>query len=165
MLAATLVVSLAPAVKFDALVYHLALPHGYLAAGRVNYNPQNIFWGMPQVGEMLYLWALALAGDQAASCLGWGAGVLALLGILGYTRSLVGAPAAWVAVASLLAGFTLAAELSWGYVDYFSLLFGFAFLVALQRWLLCRAHLVPAFGRCIWRICLWQQALRLAGCW
>jgi hypothetical protein len=39
-----------------------------------------------------------------------------------------------VAVASLLAGYTLAAELSWGYVDYFSLLFGFAFLVALQRW-------------------------------
>jgi hypothetical protein len=134
-LAAMLVISLAPAVKFDALVYHLVLPHNYLAAGRIAYTPENIFWGMPQVGEMLYLWAIALGGDQAATCLGWGVGLLAMLGILGYARQLTGASAAWVALASLLSGYTLAAELSWGYVDWFAILFGLAFLVALQRWL------------------------------
>jgi hypothetical protein len=134
-LAATLVISLAPAVKFDALVYHLVLPQNYLASGRIAYTPENIFWGMPQVGEMLYLWAIALGGDQAATCLGWGVGLLAMLGILGYARQLTGASAAWVALASLLSGYTLAAELSWGYVDWFAILFGLAFLVALQRWL------------------------------
>lgn len=135
-LVATLMISLAPPVKFDALVYHLALPKGYLSAGKAGYTSTNIFWGMPQLGEMLYLWAMALAGEQAAAFLGWCTGVLALLGILAYTRSLIGAPAAWAAVASLLAGYTIAAELSWGYVDYFTILFGFSFLVALHRWLL-----------------------------
>lgn len=131
----TLFVALAPAIKFDALVYHLTLPRWYITAGRVEYVPWNMFWGMPQVGEMLYIWAMSLAGEGAAVCLGWGIGLLGVLGLLGYARVQVGVAAAWVSVASLLAGYTTASELSWAYVDWFTILFGLVFLVALHAWL------------------------------
>ncbi len=133
--AAALLIALAPPLKFDALVYHLALPKTYLSAGRVGYVPGNLFWGMPQMGEMLYLWAMPLAGEPSAACVGWGVGLMAVLGLLGYARRQVGVAAAWVSAASLLAGYTLAAELSWAYVDWFTILYGLAFLVLLHRWI------------------------------
>ncbi len=132
--AAVLLLALAPPLKFDALVYHLALPKTYLSVGSVGYVPGNIFWGMPQVGEMLYLWAMSLAGEPAAACVSWGVGAMAVLGLLGYARRQVGVAAAWVSAAALLAGYTLAAELSWAYVDWFTILYGLAFLVLLHRW-------------------------------
>ena len=61
-LAAVLITAAAPPLKFDALVYHLALPQTYLEAGRFIAVPDNVFWGMPQLGEMLYTWVLALTG-------------------------------------------------------------------------------------------------------
>lgn len=131
----TLLVALAPPLKFDALVYHLPLPHAYLAAGRLVYLPENIYWGMPQQTEMLYTWAVALGGDPAAAALGWMIGVLALAGLLGYAEQVLGLRSAWVAVAALLSGFTLAASLAWAYVDWTTILLGWAFLVTLEGWL------------------------------
>ena len=131
----TLSIALAPAVKFDALTYHLALPHQYLNRGRLAYLPQNIFWGMPQLGEMLYLWGIALGGDQAAAVLGWAVGWLVLVGLWDYACRRLGVGAAWTVIASLLAGYTIASELSWAYIDWFTILFGFAVLVTLQAWL------------------------------
>jgi hypothetical protein len=130
----TLLAALAPALKWDALVYHLLLPRIYLQAGRIQYDPQLIFWGMPQLVEMLFTWSTALAGQGAASVLGWFLGVLALVGTLGYTRQRFGQRASWGAVAALLSGFTLASSLSWAYVDWMALYFGWAALVALIEW-------------------------------
>jgi hypothetical protein len=131
----TLCTALAPPLKFDALVYHLALPARYLQAGRVAYAPDITFWGMPQTGEMLYTLVMGLGfGTPAGTALGWGIGLLTLVGVIGYVQETFDTRAAWVAGASLLEGFTLAASLAWGYVDWLTALFGLAFFVALDSW-------------------------------
>ncbi len=124
-----LIVALAPPLKFDALVYHLALPQTYLQAERFLYIPWNMFWGMPQAGEMIYLWAMGLAGIESAAILGWLVALITLVGILGYTNSRLGARPAAVASASLLAGLTFAQATSWAYVDYWVMFFGIVFLI------------------------------------
>jgi hypothetical protein len=84
---------------------------------------------------MLYTWAMALAGEQAAAVLGWLTGALALAGMLGYAASRFGVRAAWISVAALLCGSTLADSLAWSYVDWFAILFGLGCIAALDSWL------------------------------
>jgi len=114
----TLAVALAPPLHFDALTYHLALPRNYQLSGNIAYTSDNIFWGMPQQIEMLYLFAMGLGGAEAATMLGWGLGALTLIGLLGYLKEMVNLTAAWVAVACLLGGSSLASSLSWGYTEW-----------------------------------------------
>ena len=130
----TLATALAPPVKYDALVYHLALPHAYIEAGRIVYVPSNMYWGMPQIGEMLYTWAILLGGDEAASTLGWMFGALACAGLVGLVAWRLGTRAAWIGLAAVLSGATLAFALGWSYVDWLAALFGLAFLVAMDVW-------------------------------
>lgn len=133
-LLAALVAALAPALKWDALVYHLALPQAYLNAGRVIYLPWIMKVGMPQNTEMLYTWAMALGGAPAAAVLGWSIGVTAVVGLLGYAAWRFGLRPAWVGIAALLAGFSVTAALSWAYVDWMGLFLGLGVLVSLDRW-------------------------------
>ena len=130
----TLLVALAPPIRFDALVYHLTFPELYLNASRIIYLPQNAYWGMPQTGEMLYTLALAMAGIETASVLSWAIAALALLGILSYVADRLTVQAGWVAIASLLASGTLAGTIPAGYIDWLTLLFGFSALVGLDQW-------------------------------
>ena len=126
--------ALAPPIQFDTLVYHLALPEHYLAAHRFFYVPDLIFWGMPQTAEMLYTWAAALGGLSAALILGWMVGVVALAGVVGLIAQKFSADAGWIGAAALLSGFTLAASLSWGYTEWWTMLFGAAFLLSILFW-------------------------------
>ena len=135
----TLTVAAAPPVKFDALVYHLRLPDLYLENGRFFYVPEIMFWGMPQIGEMLFTWAISIGGNSAAAILSWLAGLTTLLGLFGLLKDRLGLSAAWSGLAALLVGFTLASSLSWAYVDWFVILFGTAFLIGLISWLRQRA--------------------------
>lgn len=129
-LAATLVEALAPPAHFDALVYHLLLPKEFLAESRVQVLELNPYSGMPLALEMLYSWAMGLAGAPAAAVLGWMIGGLALAGTYSLGRKL-GSGAAWGAVAALLAGFTISGSLGWAYVDWGTALYGIAVLLAL----------------------------------
>jgi hypothetical protein len=61
-------------------------------------------------------------------------GLVALIGLLGFISSVFGPDPAWVGVSALLAGFTLADGLSWGYNDWWTILFGLGCLIALSRW-------------------------------
>jgi hypothetical protein len=134
MLLSAMLLALAPPVKFDALVYHLLLPDAYLRAGRVEYLPWIMKTGMPQTAEMLYTWAMALSGAAGAAVMGWVAGFVTILGLLGYLFQRLGSRPAWVGVASLLAGFTMPVAISWAYVDWWCLMFGFGALVSLDQW-------------------------------
>lgn len=145
--------ALAPPVRFDALVYHLALPQRYLAIGRFVYIPEIMFWGMPQNGEMFYTWGMLLGGVNVALVGGWLLALMAFLGLWGLVYENLGREAAWVSGAALLGGSTLASSPSWGYVDWFMLLFGVAWLAALALWvedarnsLLFMAGLFAGFG-------------------
>ena len=127
------ILSLAPPIEFDALVYHLTLPVQYLNNNQISHI-EIIFSGMPQLVEMLYTWAIAVGGLQAGPIFGMAVSVICLLGLLGTIRHRVNTQAAWAALACLLAGFTLASSLSWGYVDWFVLAFGWANLTCLDQW-------------------------------
>jgi hypothetical protein len=131
----TLTVALAPPLQFDTQVYHLALPRLYLLQGRFSYVPQIMFWGMPQTGEMLYTWAMLLGGNQAAVVMGWLAGLLALVGLLGICVRRLCVDSSWVSIAAMLAGVSWSMTLYWGYIDWLAALFGVAFLIVLSQWL------------------------------
>jgi hypothetical protein len=126
--------TLAPPIRFDALTYHLTLPAAYLQSGQIVYLPENVFWGMPQLVEINYLLGMAFAGKESAAILGWAYGCLAMLGILDLTSRHFGREAGWVAVGALLAGDTFASALSWAYVDWVVILYGYVFIVYLIYW-------------------------------
>ncbi len=134
LLLCALVISLAPPARFDALVYHLTLPKIYLSSGDVGYIPEIMFWGMPQIGEMLFAWSMGLAGNETATVLGWWVGVLALCGLIGYTADRFGGSAGWVAATALMGGYTMTKLLSSGYVEWFSILFGVGVIIAFDVW-------------------------------
>ncbi len=129
-----LLTALAPPLKYDALMYHLTLPHIYLEQGRVGYVPELVMSGMPQTAEMLYTWAAALAGSSAGPVLSVTAALLAVLGLVGWLEERLEPRAAWAGAAALLAGYTLAVSPAWGYVDWLALWFGAAALIALDAW-------------------------------
>ncbi len=130
----TLTTALAPPLKFDTLVYHIALPRAYLEAGKISYMPENMFSGMPQIVHMLYLLAYTLGGAPAAALVIWWLGVLTLLGLLGVISQHFNPRSAWIGVASLMAGYSLASSLAWIYVDWATMLWGLAVLICLGRW-------------------------------
>lgn len=129
-----LVVALAPPVKYDALVYHLALPRLYLLNGAFDYTPLLMYWGWPQTGEMIYTWAMELAGESTALVTGWAFGLVALAGLLEFSAVRLGKTAAWVSIAALLTGASLSSALAWGYVDWLVMLMSLAWLVLFAGW-------------------------------
>ena len=132
--------ALAPPFHFDALTYHLALPKFYLLNGRMVYTADNVFWGMPQLVEMLYLLAMSLGGSEAAVVLGWWIGLLALLGLADLIKSINGSKTAWVAIACFLAGSGMTGSLSSGYIEWASIFYGTATLISLYQWLSTDEH-------------------------
>ncbi len=131
----SLAVALAPPMEWDTLTYHFALPNAYLQNGHITYLADTMFWGMPQLTEMIYLPAIRIAGIEAAAVTGVLVGAVALLGLLGYVKSKFNNVAAWTAVAAVLAGGSLSWSLATGYVDWMGLLFGWSALAALTHWL------------------------------
>jgi succinate dehydrogenase hydrophobic anchor subunit len=129
-----LATALAPPLQFDALTYHLAIPKAYLETGRVTYLPNLMFWGMPQQTESLYTLAMLLGGTEAATVFDWAVGLLTVLGVFDVSRRLFGNDSGWVAVSSLLCGVTLASVLGSGYVEWATMLYGFAATVLLIVW-------------------------------
>jgi hypothetical protein len=134
MFLASLLTALAPPLQYDALMYHLTLPQAYLDLGRVVYLPWLVMSGMPQFSEMLYSWAMTLAGTEAAAVLGWAVALLTAFGLLGYLRARLNPDAAIAGLGALFCGYTLATSTAWGYVDWFGLAAGFACLVTLDHW-------------------------------
>lgn len=130
----TLFVAIAPPLKFDTLVYHLTLPQIYINTSQIGYVREIVFWGMPQITEMLFLLAMLGAGTEAAIILGWMIGAFTILGVMDYTTRKLGKKAAWVSTGSLLAGYTVAASLAWGYVEWLSMLFGWSVIVMFDEW-------------------------------
>ena len=140
LLAFGLLRALAPPVMWDALVYHLALPERYVAARGVwlSFQDFSLFFGMPQISEMLYTAALLLHGPLAdggliaAQTLGWAFGAAMVIGAAALAQRL-GLSGVWAAT-FLLSSFTIVLSLAWAYADLLPMLFAVAMLTALYRW-------------------------------
>lgn len=140
-----LLLALAPPGKWDALTYHLQMPRQYLEAGRFIFLPENPYWGHPQSVEMLYTLAASFLNRmETAAVIGWAAGVIFLLGLLGFTNNQLSilrggdatsTNAGWMAVTAVVAGQTFRYLLSWSYTDGFSALYGLGGLILFLAWM------------------------------
>lgn len=126
--------ALAPPTSFGTLVYHFSLPKAHLQMGQIQYLPDNMFWGMPQNTETLYLLAMRFAGVESATIASLLIGLIAVLGIFGYIMKRFGNIAACTTTAALLAGETLTKSFSSGYLEWTIILFGWATIAALDYW-------------------------------
>lgn len=138
-----LAIALAIPVKWDALTYHLDLPRHYLAANALVYLPQNPYWGHPQTAEMINTLAMGLFRQQTAAVTCWGAGMLFLVGMLGFARRFYdpltspeqSREGAWITVAALMAGYTIRYLLGWAYSDLLAALLGLSTVIFFFQWL------------------------------
>jgi hypothetical protein len=130
-----LLLSLAPPVRWDALVYHLELPRRYLEAGGLAFLPWNPHGGQPQLAEMIYTWGMGLGGAQTAAVLGWLFQTILLVGIAGTATRIAGPGVAWPAVIALLSGYSFRWLMSAAYSDGLAALFGYASLALVLYWI------------------------------
>ncbi len=124
-----------PVFHFDSLMYHFMLPRAYMLQERITDLPWQIQSGMPQNGEMLYLWGLSLLNEAAALMIVWLLGLTALVGLGSYLKDLFGLRSALIGLAAFLCGNTVISSLSWGYVDWVTFIFSSAMLLAFLQWL------------------------------
>lgn len=89
-----------PPIGFDSLVYHLEVPRQMLRQGGQAFFPDNIYAYFPQLGEMLFLYGLEIAGDSAARLFNTLFGVLLCVAIFGFSRKHL--PTRWALLAAML---------------------------------------------------------------
>lgn len=138
-----LFIALAPPTKWDALAYHLQLPREYLAAGKFIFVPENPYWGHPQLVEMLNTLAMSFHHAETAAVLGWGIGILFLIGLFGFTNTQLervnpdshSTTAGWLAVFAVMVGYTFRYLMGWSYTDLYSALYGLCAIITFFAWL------------------------------
>ena len=148
MLLNQVLLALSPPTRWDALAYHLELPQLYLKAGRFIFVPYNLFWGNPQLGEMLFSFAMTLFHVETAALLNVFLGMVMLAGVLGFTthrvalfselNDLAAARSGWVAVIAILVGFSARYQMSWCYVDILAAPMGLGMMICVFEWLQSR---------------------------
>lgn len=76
-----------PPFFFDALVYHLAVPHKYLLLHRFHYIPHQPFSNFPMNFGMLCIVALSFSTGMLAKLLSWAYFPLSVLAVYGFAKS------------------------------------------------------------------------------
>lgn len=133
-----LVYTLSPATESDELRYHLAAPATWLREGRIHYLPWQAFSNFPMLGEMLFLMARALGGDEAAKLIHFAflPVCMMLIGLtalrlrncgfrIPHSAFLAGAAFALIPMVPILAG--------WGFIDMFVVAYFMAFVYLAGR--------------------------------
>ena len=125
-----------PLYHFDTLMYHVMLPKAYLLQGRITDLPWQIQSGMPQNGEMFYLWGLSLVNEASALLIVWLLAMTALVGLGSFITENFSFRSGLVGITSFLCGYTVLSALSWGYVDWVTFLFSVGLLLAFFTWMI-----------------------------
>jgi 4-amino-4-deoxy-L-arabinose transferase-like glycosyltransferase len=113
----TFLLCLAPSTAQDALVYHLAIPARYIAAGGLCYIPESFFAQFPQNVDLLFTFALLLDGETLAQLFHWFLAVAATGAVASLSRTLYPRAEGWIAAACFATIPTAALISSWAYVD------------------------------------------------
>ncbi len=130
-----LTLALAPPTRWDSLVYHLEVPRRYVAAGRVSFLPDNLYAGFPGISTMWSSWAILMHAPTSAAVFGWAVGVIALLGLAGFSTRILGGQWNWLPAAILLSGSSISQALHWAYVDWWIILSGVTLWILLLSYL------------------------------
>ncbi len=100
-----LTLALAPAIRTDALVYHLAIPKAYLENHGFINLPNNMYSFFPLLFEMVYLFAMTFGSEALPALVGLGMAGLLLAALAHYyqvglaaSSGLPGRYGLWVAV-------------------------------------------------------------------
>jgi 4-amino-4-deoxy-L-arabinose transferase-like glycosyltransferase len=86
----TLLAALTPPFFYDALSYHLAVPHKYLANHGFCFLPLNYFSNFPANLGMLFALGLSLSGGLLAKLLSWMYAPLTALAVYSFSKSFWG---------------------------------------------------------------------------
>ena len=90
-----LILALAPPVKTDALVYHLAIPKAYLENHGIINLPNNMYSFFPLLFEMVFLFAMTFGVESLPALCGLGMAFLLLMGLGVYFRQYLSPRLAW----------------------------------------------------------------------
>jgi hypothetical protein len=128
-----LVPALTPAVDWDGVAYHLALPKLYLAAGGLVFRPDIFHNLFPQLTEMLYLLGLVFPFGVAAKLVHFGLGLLAAAAVHAACRQSGLRGGAWLGAAIFYLQFLVHIESGTAFIDLASAAYAGLALIAFQR--------------------------------
>lgn len=131
--------ALTPAVDWDGLAYHLALPKLYLQSGGFIFRPDIFHNLLPQFTEMLFLTGLWLPFGIGAKVIHWGMGVMAAATLWSLGREQGWRFGAWIVALVFYLQFLVHVESGTAFID----LAGSAY-VALAMLILFYAQRHPA---------------------
>lgn len=97
----SLLSALAPITSWDAGVAHLALPDDYARAGRIYFEPGNVYAGYPHLMHALYAVACFSGGAPTATLLSWTFGALACAAMYALGVRIESRRCGWIAAAIL----------------------------------------------------------------
>ncbi len=123
--------SVLPPTASDELLYHLEVPRQILHAGGFVLFRDNVYAYFPQLGEMLFLFGLAVSGELAAKLFHCLSGVLLAVGLYGFCRTYLSRRLSILSVAIFLSAPSVMVIFPWAYVDLTFCLFAFLTLAAL----------------------------------
>ncbi len=126
--------ALAPAVRYDSLSYHLAVPVRYLQAGRMLELPESFQTYFAHYGEMLYVIALALGDQPLPGLINFSAGVLLAIQTYYLGKRIANPTVGWIAAVILCAIPIVGIESATTYIDIFIALFVTSTVHALLLW-------------------------------
>jgi hypothetical protein len=109
--------SLAPPTYYDSLSYHYALPGLYVTSGKISELPFNFYSHFPQNFEMLYAYAMLIAGEVAPNFITFSAGAFTLAAIFLFARRFADAAVGGVAVLFLSTAAAFMLLSTGGYVE------------------------------------------------
>ena len=90
-----LILALAPPLKTDALVYHLAIPKAYLEHHGIINLPNSMYSFFPLLFEMVFLFAMTFGVESMPALCGLGMTFLLLLGLGVYCHQYLSPRLAW----------------------------------------------------------------------
>ena len=126
--------ALAPAVRYDALSYHLAVPLRYLAAGRMLELPESFQTYSAHYGEMLYTLALGIGTQPLPTLLNFSAGLLLAAQTYFIGRRLGGHATGLIAALLLYSLPIIGIESATAYTDIFVAVFVTAAVQIFLHW-------------------------------
>ncbi len=126
--------ALAPAVRYDSVSYHLAVPVRYLEAGRMVELPESFQTYFAHYGEMLYLIAFVLGDQPLPGLINFAAGVLLVIQTYYLGKRLANSTVGVVGAVILYSMPIIGIESATTYVDVFVALFVTSALHAAVLW-------------------------------
>ncbi len=115
--------ALAPAVRYDSVSYHLAVPVRYIEAGRMVEIPESFQTYFAHYGEMLYVIAFALGDQPLPGLINFAAGILLAVQTFYLGVQLGNKVVGWIAAVIILSLPIIGIESATTYIDIFLALF------------------------------------------